>query len=402
MTPRSSRSAPAAGPAAAPAARSRRRPPAASPAPRPATAARAKKAAPTAAPPKPEARAGAAAAEARRPPSRPRASGARRWTTADERAPAGGHPGRRLARRRSSTPPREVFGDRLGAAARRVPGVPAPPGRPATTRSTSTASTARSPSGSCMAAAAPDRGEVVPHRGARRREHPRRRRRARGLQPLRHRPARRPDDDGRPSTTRTGRFLRPLGADLVFKMPVVSSLARKGGATLACNEDAERMLRGGELVGVWPEGFKGIGKPYSERYKLQRFGRGGFVSAALRTGVPIIPLLGRRAPRRSTRWSATCRRWRGCSACPTSRSRRSSRCSARSAWCRCRRSGCSSSASRSAPTSYDAGRGRRPDAGLQRHRPGARDDPADALHAAHAARSPSSADPRSAARPSGG
>ncbi|MEJ7833752.1 MAG: lysophospholipid acyltransferase family protein [Nocardioides sp.] len=89
---------------------------------------------------------------------------------------------------------------------------------------------------------------------------------------------------------RAGRHLRPLGADLVFRMPLVSSLARKGGATLACHEDAERMLRGGELVGVWPEGFKGIGKPYADRYKLQRFGRGGFVSAALRTGVPIVPL----------------------------------------------------------------------------------------------------------------
>ncbi len=88
----------------------------------------------------------------------------------------------------------------------------------------------------------------------------------------------------------TGRFLRPLGADLVFRLPVVSALARKSGATLACQEDAERMLRGGELVGVWPEGFKGVGKPYAERYKLQRFGRGGFVSAALRTGVPIVPL----------------------------------------------------------------------------------------------------------------
>ena len=87
----------------------------------------------------------------------------------------------------------------------------------------------------------------------------------------------------------TGRNLRPLGADLVFRMPVVGEMARKSGATLACNEDAQRMLAGGELVGVWPEGFKGIGKPYSERYKLQRFGRGGFVSAALRTGVPIIP-----------------------------------------------------------------------------------------------------------------
>ncbi|MFS3129787.1 lysophospholipid acyltransferase family protein [Nocardioides sp. Bht2] len=88
----------------------------------------------------------------------------------------------------------------------------------------------------------------------------------------------------------TGRSLRPLGADLVFQLPIVGGLARKAGTTLACSEDAERMLRKGELVGVWPEGFKGIGKPYSERYKLQRFGRGGFVSAALRTGVPIIPL----------------------------------------------------------------------------------------------------------------
>ena len=88
----------------------------------------------------------------------------------------------------------------------------------------------------------------------------------------------------------TGRFLRPLGADLVFRLPLVSTMARKGGATLACTEDAERMLGGGELVGVWPEGFKGIGKSYSDRYKLQRFGRGGFVASALRTGVPIIPL----------------------------------------------------------------------------------------------------------------
>ena len=88
----------------------------------------------------------------------------------------------------------------------------------------------------------------------------------------------------------TGRFLRPLGADLLFRMPVVGALARRSGATLACSEDAERLLRGGELVGVWPEGFKGIGKPYAERYKLQRFGRGGFVAAAIRAGVPIVPV----------------------------------------------------------------------------------------------------------------
>ncbi|WP_369391063.1 lysophospholipid acyltransferase family protein [Streptomyces sp. CG1] len=85
------------------------------------------------------------------------------------------------------------------------------------------------------------------------------------------------------------RHLRLLAADLVFVLPVVNELARKLGHTLACAEDAERLLGQGELVGVMPEGFKGIGKPFSERYKLQRFGRGGFVSTALRQGAPIIP-----------------------------------------------------------------------------------------------------------------
>jgi 1-acyl-sn-glycerol-3-phosphate acyltransferase len=86
-----------------------------------------------------------------------------------------------------------------------------------------------------------------------------------------------------------GRHLRMLAADVVFTTPYVGSYARKAGHTLACNPDALRLLAGGEVVGVWPEGFKGIGKPFSERYRLQRFGRGGFVSAALRTGAPIIP-----------------------------------------------------------------------------------------------------------------
>ncbi|WAL65259.1 lysophospholipid acyltransferase family protein [Amycolatopsis cynarae] len=85
------------------------------------------------------------------------------------------------------------------------------------------------------------------------------------------------------------RHLRMLGADLVFRTPVLGALARKSGQTLACGPDAERLLSSGELVGVWPEGYKGLGKPFSARYKLQRFGRGGFVSAALRTRVPIIP-----------------------------------------------------------------------------------------------------------------
>ncbi|WP_328329804.1 MULTISPECIES: lysophospholipid acyltransferase family protein [unclassified Streptomyces] len=85
------------------------------------------------------------------------------------------------------------------------------------------------------------------------------------------------------------RHLRLLAADLVFMLPVVNELARKAGHTLACAEDAERLLQRGEVVGVMPEGFKGIGKPFADRYKLQRFGRGGFVSTALRAGVPIVP-----------------------------------------------------------------------------------------------------------------
>ncbi len=72
-------------------------------------------------------------------------------------------------------------------------------------------------------------------------------------------------------------------------MPLVGGVARKAGHTLACHPDAVRLLQDGEVAAVFPEGFKGIGKPFSERYKLQRFGRGGFVSAAMRTGAPIIP-----------------------------------------------------------------------------------------------------------------
>ncbi|MBW3603503.1 MAG: acyltransferase family protein [Actinobacteria bacterium] len=86
------------------------------------------------------------------------------------------------------------------------------------------------------------------------------------------------------------RNLRELAADLALRLPVVGALARKTGNTLAHDDDAVRLLKDGELVGVWPEGFKGIGKPFSQRYKLERFGRGGYVRVALRAGTPIIPV----------------------------------------------------------------------------------------------------------------
>jgi 1-acyl-sn-glycerol-3-phosphate acyltransferase len=85
------------------------------------------------------------------------------------------------------------------------------------------------------------------------------------------------------------RNLRLLGADLVYELPVLAALARRAGHTRACPANAHRLLLDGELVGVFPEGFKGIGKPFRERYQLQRFGRGGFAASALRARVPIIP-----------------------------------------------------------------------------------------------------------------
>jgi 1-acyl-sn-glycerol-3-phosphate acyltransferase len=85
------------------------------------------------------------------------------------------------------------------------------------------------------------------------------------------------------------RTLRLLGADLVYSLPVLASLARRSGHTRADPGQAHQLLAAGQLVGTFPEGFKGIGKPFSERYRLQRFGRGGFARTAVQAGVPIIP-----------------------------------------------------------------------------------------------------------------
>ncbi|MBV9318923.1 MAG: acyltransferase family protein [Mycobacterium sp.] len=85
------------------------------------------------------------------------------------------------------------------------------------------------------------------------------------------------------------RDLRLLAADMVFDLPVIGETARKAGHTMACTTDAHRLLASGQLTAVFPEGYKGLGKRFKDRYKLQRFGRGGFVSAALRTRAPIVP-----------------------------------------------------------------------------------------------------------------
>ncbi len=86
-----------------------------------------------------------------------------------------------------------------------------------------------------------------------------------------------------------GRNCRMLALDMFALLPFLAPMLAKSGAVRANPENAERLLRKGELVGVFPEGVKGVGKPFKRRYQLARFGRGGFVRIALRTGVPILP-----------------------------------------------------------------------------------------------------------------
>jgi 1-acyl-sn-glycerol-3-phosphate acyltransferase len=87
-----------------------------------------------------------------------------------------------------------------------------------------------------------------------------------------------------------GRNAWLLAADLVFRFPGLRELTRLAGNARADRKETLDLLRRGELVGVFPEGFKGIGKGWKKRYQLQRFGRGGFVEMAMEAGCPIIPV----------------------------------------------------------------------------------------------------------------
>jgi 1-acyl-sn-glycerol-3-phosphate acyltransferase len=85
------------------------------------------------------------------------------------------------------------------------------------------------------------------------------------------------------------REVRPLVEDFVFHFPYLGTLMNRIGGVRACPENAQRLLEQDQLVAVFPEGLKGIGKLFRERYQLQRFGRGGFIKLALATDSPIIP-----------------------------------------------------------------------------------------------------------------
>ena len=88
----------------------------------------------------------------------------------------------------------------------------------------------------------------------------------------------------------SARDLRWLSEDFIYHFPFVGSIVNRLGAVRACPENAERLLGKEALVAVFPEGVKGIGKLFRERYRLQRFGRGGFIRLCLRTSTPIVPV----------------------------------------------------------------------------------------------------------------
>ncbi len=86
------------------------------------------------------------------------------------------------------------------------------------------------------------------------------------------------------------RHVRALVASLFMGMPMLSWFLRRTGQTVGHPDDTRRLLERDELVLVFPEGVRGTGKTFKERYRLRRFGRGGFVTTAIRARAPIIPI----------------------------------------------------------------------------------------------------------------
>ena len=88
-----------------------------------------------------------------------------------------------------------------------------------------------------------------------------------------------------------GRPVYGLADNLFRSVPAIGTLWSRTGGVPANPDNAYRLLHDEQqLVLVFPEGTKGTGKHVRERYQLQRFGRGGFVEIAMRSGVPIVPI----------------------------------------------------------------------------------------------------------------
>lgn len=85
------------------------------------------------------------------------------------------------------------------------------------------------------------------------------------------------------------RIARPMGEYFIARLPFLSTLFARGGAMVGTPANCVHMLESDECVMVFPEGVRGISKPFSKRYQLQRFGL-GFMRLALETGAPVVPV----------------------------------------------------------------------------------------------------------------
>ena len=86
------------------------------------------------------------------------------------------------------------------------------------------------------------------------------------------------------------RRVRFLVENFVYYFPFLGTFIYRFGSVRASQQNARMLLRKDEVVAVFPEGVKGLGKLYSERYQLQRFGRGGFITLASETHSPMVPV----------------------------------------------------------------------------------------------------------------
>jgi len=83
---------------------------------------------------------------------------------------------------------------------------------------------------------------------------------------------------------------RFLVEDWLLRLPFAQPFLTRLGGVRACRENAERLLRSGRSVVAFPEGAKGATKVFRQRYRVQRFGRGGVVRTAIATRVPLVPV----------------------------------------------------------------------------------------------------------------
>ncbi len=85
------------------------------------------------------------------------------------------------------------------------------------------------------------------------------------------------------------RIARGMVEYFVPRLPWLNVALTRSGSLVGTPENCIHMLENEECVMVFPEGVRGISKPFHKRYQLQRFGL-GFMRLALETGAPIVPV----------------------------------------------------------------------------------------------------------------